>query len=102
MGDIITKIKKGDDTNLISSSFYGLCDTEADVQTKNVRINNSYINTVSLATGMLLTVRFTNHNTAENPKIMLQNLDGTVNLLENSMPIYRTTNNPIGSSISTS
>lgn len=58
-GQVITQIAADSGTHLISNSFYGTCNTAENTTTKEVIINNTNINSITLVKGMLLSIFFT-------------------------------------------
>ena len=66
MGQVLTSITtdgSGMGTHVISNSFYGTCNTENSLSTKEILISNSYVDEIYFVPGMLLTVKFTYENT---------------------------------------
>ena len=66
-GQVISRLTSsgGNDAgvHVISSSFYGTCNSAANSENKEVIIQNRNINSIKLVKGMLLTVKFINNNT---------------------------------------
>ena len=80
-GQIIGQINAGDGSkNLISSNFYATCGTAASTVNKVIAVQLSDINSITLRTGMTLAVKFTNSNTATNPKFVFYNSAGSSTL----------------------
>lgn len=67
-GQVISRLTSsgGNDAgvHVISSSFYGICNTAANEKAKVVVISNHNINQIKLVKGMTLNVKFINDNTA--------------------------------------
>lgn len=85
-GKVISRFQSGSGIHLISSTFYGTCDTDADVEIKRVKINDGHVTELKLIPGMLLSVKFTNGNTAIDP-LQLEILDSSNNVLKNAVSI---------------
>lgn len=79
-GKVVTRLTSGNDIHVISSSFYGTCSTAENTRVKEVVINNPNINKITLVTGMLLSVKFINSNTAANPALEILDNKGTTTL----------------------
>ena len=84
-GKVISRFQSGSGIHLISSTFYGTCDTDADVEIKRVKINDGHVTELKLIPGMLLSVKFTNGNTATNPQLKI--LDSNNNVLKDAILI---------------
>lgn len=61
----VGKVKMGGTTNLVGSTLYGTCSTNADVVAKAVTLANFNI----LIEGVTIHVKFTNENTADSPTL---------------------------------
>ena len=95
-GQVLGKVTAGGGTHLISNTFYGTCTASASSATKGVRLNDVDIDSISLIPGMLLTVRFSYTNSANNPVLVIYNKLGGI--LADSKPIkkYGTTSAGVG------
>lgn len=85
-GKVISRFQSGSGIHLISSTFYGTCNTAADVAVKQVKINDKHITELKLVPGMLLSVKFTKGNTATN-NLQLEILNSASNVLKNAVSI---------------
>ncbi len=70
-GKVISRFQSGSGIHLISSTFYGTCNTDADELVKKVEINDEHVTELKLIPGMLLSVKFTNGNTATSPQLKI-------------------------------
>lgn len=79
-GGVVTNITTsgtGAGTHLLSSTFYGTCATGASTAAKIVKLADTNVNSATIKKGMLLTVKFTNSNTALSPTLTIQTSGGT-------------------------
>ena len=78
-GQVISKVATADGkTHLISHSLYGTCTTTNSTAAKEIVINDPNITeAITLANGMMLTVKFTKYNSATNPTFTIYNNSGT-------------------------
>ena len=93
-GGVVTQITTsgtGAGTHLLSSTFYGTCATGASTAAKIVKLSDTNVNSATLKTGMLLTVKFTNTNTAASPTLTIQTSGGTQLIAAKSVMRYGTT-----------
>lgn len=73
----ITTSGTGAGTHLIASTFYATCETAAATAAKVAKLTNTNTSTVTLITGMTITVKFTYSNTAASPTLTIQSSGGT-------------------------
>lgn len=90
-GQIITKITADGGTHLVSSSFYGTCETAADEAAKIVKLVDTHVNAATFVTGMALAVKFTYNNTIASPTLTVQTNGGTQIMAAKNIYRYGTT-----------
>ena len=90
-GGVIGKVTAGGGTHLVTSTFYGTCQTAAATQVKVVTLTDTTQDSATLITGMLLCVKFTYSNTAANPQLKIQTNGGTQLIAAKSIMCYGTT-----------
>ena len=62
-GGVIGKVSDGTNTHLLTNTFYATCSTGSDTADKVAQLVDSSVNSLTLITGMLLSVKFTHTNT---------------------------------------
>ena len=80
-GQVIGKIATDEQTHLLTPTFYAVCTTEASAQTKIAKLVDTNIDSAKFITGMTVSVKFTNINSAVNPQLEIQTSSG-IRLLE--------------------
>jgi len=84
---IIGKMQAAGGLHLLTSTLYGTCETAAGTAEKIVYIADTGTNTMTLITGMTLSVKFTYANTAANPTLAIRS-NGNAGL-QAAIPIMR-------------
>lgn len=90
-GQIISKIAAGGGTHLVSSSFYGTCETPQETAAKIAKLADANIDTFKEVVGMLVSIKFTAANIVANPTLTLQTSGGTQLFAAKSIMRYGTT-----------
>lgn len=94
LAKVTSKENSIDNVHIISSSFYGVCNSPANTANKEVIVANPNITNITLVKGMLLTIKFTFDNTVNNTSLTLFK-----NVGSEEIPLKNNNDTPLVSSI---
>lgn len=94
LAKVTSKENSIDNVHIISSSFYGVCNSPANTANKEVIVANPNITNITLVKGMLLTIKFTFDNTVNNTSLTLFK-----NVGSEEIPLKNNDDTPLVSSI---
>ncbi len=94
LAKVTSKENSVDNVHIISSSFYGVCNSPANTANKEVIVANPNITNITLVKGMLLTIKFTFNNTVDNTSLILFKNTGS-----EEIPLKNNNDTPLVSSI---